>query len=102
MDSHDSGAADEGTPGLEDIKNVYLPPDAYFVVEDGPGGPDPEENFEDIRHEFGPAERLAWTKDQTDVTHDETVAILDRFECDETQFTSPTSPPPAMTGRFSP
>ena len=86
MDPRGPELADEGNAGFDYVNNVYLPPDAYFVFEDGPGGPDPEEDFEEIRHEFGPAERLSWTEEQAYLTHDETHAILDQFECSKTPW----------------
>ena len=88
MDPRGPELPDDGNAGSEYANNVHRSPDAHFAFQDGPGGPDPDENFEELRHEFGAAERLSWSEKQADITHDETLAILDHFECSETPWFS--------------
>lgn len=58
---------------------------AYYrlVIDEGPGGPDYDENFEEIRHELAIVRRLEWTESQASITQDETIAILDQAERSE-------------------
>jgi hypothetical protein len=82
MEAHNPERTSDGNLNDEELAALR---DAYhqLVMDEGPGGPDPDEQFEEIRHELGIVRRLEWTETQANMTRDEAIAILDHVERSE-------------------